>query len=160
MKEEKKYYLGIDPGSIVLGYAIIEKNGALIVLGHLDLKGEEEQKYVQIFSFLVELIQKYPIEKMAVEKPFLGINALSLIKLSRVLGVILLCAGQHNIVCYQIPPTIIKQNITARGNADKKEIASILGTKYGFNKEKYKNDATDALAIALSLLHLILNASK
>ena len=153
MKKEQ-YFLGIDPGSRVLGYALIDKNLTAIQVGTLQLKGAESEKYKTIFNFFQVLIQNYPPKALGIEWAFYGENVQSMMKLARVQGLLILLAGLHEIEHYEFAPTQIKQRLTGRGHAGKDQVADLISRKIAAQEDlkAMRNDATDALAIAYCTL--------
>ncbi len=146
--------LGVDPGTNVLGYAILEvdsKKLKLIDLGVMKLaKLEDHQtKLKEIFLQLQEIIETYLPKYLAIEAPFYGKNVQSMLKLGRAQGVCMAAAMTMGLEITEYSPKKIKQSITGNGNASKEQVSSmtehILKTKI---TTKYL-DATDALATAI-----------
>lgn len=146
--------LGVDPGTNVLGFGILEieqKNMRLLDLGVLHLRDEVEQpeKLKRIFERLQEIITQYQPREMAIETPFYGKNIQSMFKLGRAQGVAIAAAITKGLTVNEYSAKKIKQAVTGNGNASKEQVASMLSKilKTPLN-EKYL-DATDALATAV-----------
>lgn len=155
MQSSPKRILGIDPGTNVLGFAIIDadkKNIQVIEIGVVTfahLSNEQTVKLRYIFEQVQDLIQQYHPTEMAIEQPFFGKNAQSMLKLGRAQGVAIAAGMVNHLSTTEYMPKKIKKAVTGNGNASKEQVAgmleNILHTKFS---EKYF-DATDALAAAL-----------
>jgi len=146
--------LGLDPGTNILGYAIIEIINKKIELEHsgiVDLRSENNdyKKLQKIFNTIKELINKYHPNECAIESPFYGKNAQSMLKLGRAQGVAIAAILQSSLSVVEYAPRKIKLSITGNGNASKEQVAkmveSILNTKINFKTF----DQSDAIAIAI-----------
>jgi crossover junction endodeoxyribonuclease RuvC len=154
--------LGIDPGSRLLGYGLIEKNGnqvrvmdhGTVQLFHKEYKGipvdeTTPSRLKEIFVKLSEIIVQYKPQIMAVEKVFFAKNAVSALKLGQARGVVLLTAALHDLEIYEYSVTEVKSIITGHGRADKEQVAKMLTLVLGAT-EFATLDASDALALALA----------
>ncbi len=151
---EKYRILGVDPGTNILGYGIIEvenKAIALIDLGVLYLKEETEQseKLKRIFERLQKIITEFNPSQMAIEAPFYGKNVQSMFKLGRAQGVAIAAAITKGLTVTEYSPKKIKQAVTGNGNAAKEQVAAMLGTILRADLTDQYFDATDALATAV-----------
>jgi len=147
-------YIGIDPGTNVLGYAIIEiagKHVRLLDIGVLRMGSLETHplKLKRIFEGLQEIIIKYKPLVMAVEAPFYGKNPQSMLKLGRAQGVSIAAAMTNDVDVVEYMPKTIKLAVTGNGNASKEQLAAMLENILKIDISKYPLDATDALAAAL-----------
>ncbi len=146
--------LGIDPGTVVMGYGLIHiKNNkaSLITLGviKLDKLTEHSDRLKVIFERVVNLIDEYKPDELAIEAPFFGKNVQSMLKLGRAQGVAIAAALSKNIPMTEYSPKKIKMSVTGNGNASKEQVAAMLQSILKFeNTDKYL-DATDALAAAM-----------
>ncbi|MDF2450499.1 MAG: ruvC [Bacteroidota bacterium] len=146
--------LGIDPGTLIMGYGLIHiQNGklALISLGviKLDKFDEHSDRLKKIFERVVELIDEYKPDELAIEAPFFGKNVQSMLKLGRAQGVAIAAALSKNIPMTEYSPKKIKMSITGNGNASKEQVAAMIENLLNFkNSDKYL-DATDALGAAV-----------
>ncbi|MBK7872572.1 MAG: crossover junction endodeoxyribonuclease RuvC [Saprospiraceae bacterium] len=146
--------LGVDPGTNILGYGIIEvenKTMQLIDLGVLYLKEETEQpeKLKRIFERLQAIITEFKPSQMAIEAPFYGKNIQSMFKLGRAQGVAIAAAITKGLIVTEYSPKKIKQAVTGNGNAAKEQVAAMLGTILKADMSDQFSDATDALATAV-----------
>jgi len=149
-----KIILGIDPGTIVMGYGLISVQGnkiSLIDLGVLKPgKVKDGYKKLQlIFNTVSGLITKYQPDYFAIEAPFFGKNVQSMLKLGRAQGVAIAAAMRHGLEVVEYSPKKVKQSITGNGNAGKEQVMKMLQTILSFKENPKYLDATDALAVAL-----------
>lgn len=148
--------LGIDPGTNVLGFAVLDadkRTGMSVVeIGVITFKhiGEEQtDKLRYIFEQVQDLIRQYRPSEMSIEAPFFGKNVQSMLKLGRAQGVAIAAGMVNGLTITEYMPKKIKRAITGNGNASKEQVAGMLENilKQKF-QEKYF-DATDALAAAV-----------
>ena len=151
----KRYkILGIDPGTNVTGYSVIEISGkdiSVIAAGVFNLKsfGDHQTKLKEIFLQIQEVIETYLPREMAIEAPFYGKNVQSMLKLGRAQGVAMAAAMTMGVDIYEYSPKKIKLSITGNGNASKEQVHAMLEHRMKIKiSEKYL-DASDALATAV-----------
>ena len=150
----ERIILGIDPGTVVMGYGIIcvkGNNVSLIAAGILKLDPEDEHysRLKIIFETLLELIETHHPDELAIEEPFFGKNVQSMLKLGRAQGVAISAALYRQIPVFGYTPRKIKQSITGRGAASKQQVAAMLQQIFKYEEQPKYLDATDALAVAL-----------
>ncbi len=153
-KKEKYRILGVDPGSNVLGYAILDVNRQqtrAIVFDVISMAklSDHHQKLRRIFEELQKIITKYQPDQMAVEAPFYGKNVQSMLKLGRAQGVAIAAGITCGLSIAEYSPKKIKQSVTGNGNASKEQVAAMLRHTLSISLESAQLDATDALATAL-----------
>jgi len=153
-KKAVQRILGIDPGTNILGFAIIEiekKQLKLLELGvvHLSKLGDHAQKLKRIFERIQTIIDIYHPDHMAIEAPFFGKNPQSMLKLGRAQGVAMASAITKGVELTEYSPKKIKQSITGNGNASKEQVAAMLCQILKFKLGDHYLDATDALAAAV-----------
>lgn len=151
---EGKTLIGIDPGTNVLGYGVLQiRNGQphCRVLGVVTLGkyGDRYQKLRHIFERVSALVQEYRPDEMALEAPFYGENVQSMLKLGRAQGVAMVAALTQGIPVFEYSPRRIKQAITGQGGASKEQVAALLQKILGIGTTPKELDATDGLAVAL-----------
>jgi crossover junction endodeoxyribonuclease RuvC len=149
-----KIILGIDPGTIMMGFGLINvssSNISLIVMDVLKLSpGKDAYERLQIIHNKVcELVQTHRPDQLAIEAPFFGKNIQSMLKLGRAQGVAIAAAMQAGVPVTEYSPRKIKQSITGNGNADKLQVMKMLQRIVVFNDDPQYLDATDALAVAV-----------
>jgi crossover junction endodeoxyribonuclease RuvC len=146
--------LGMDPGTLLMGYAVIAvKNNSpcLVMMDVLKLAGSKDV-YVRlemIHSTVCLLIAKYKPTTFAIEAPFFGKNIQSMLKLGRAQGVAIAAAIQATLPVTEYSPKKVKQSITGKGNADKDQVWKMLQRILSIEEKPRFFDATDALAVAL-----------
>ena len=150
----EKIILGIDPGTTIMGYGIInvhKKKFELISMGVLDLAKlkTHELKLKKIFERTLQLIEEYKPDELAVEAPFFGKNVQSMLKLGRAQGVAMSAALYRNIPIFEYSPKKIKMSITGNGNASKEQVAAMLKSLLNIKELPKHLDATDGLAAAV-----------
>ena len=154
MKHISSRILGIDPGTNVLGFAVIEVDGEkvnVLEIGvlHLRDKGEHVDKLKEIFLEIQEIIEKYLPQDLAIEAPFFGKNVQSMLKLGRAQGVAMAAGMTMGLTITEYSPKKVKQSVTGNGNADKEQVMKMLQTILSFKGNPKQLDATDAVAVAL-----------
>ncbi len=153
--DKNRKIIGIDPGTTVLGYAIIEvlgKNKLKIhSLGVVRLNKYKDHytKLKIIYEKLSFLINTHQPDEMAIEAPFFGKNVQSMLKLGRAQGVAITAAMMHDMNVQEYAPRKIKQSITGNGNASKEQIAAMLKHLLKLDTLPKYFDATDALGVAV-----------
>ncbi len=155
MKKQQSYrLLGIDPGTNVLGYAVVEVQGKelrLLDIGVVQMHQMTEQqlKLKHIFERLQTIIRIYEPREMAIEAPFYGKNIQSMLKLGRAQGVAMAAGITLGVDTTEYSPRKIKQSVTGNGNAAKEQVAAMLGQILKVDLSAYDLDATDALGAAV-----------
>ena len=152
--------LGIDPGTQILGYSLLDTDAPspkIVVMDVLYLKKipEFNLRIKQIFLSTLRIIDSFHPDHLAIEAPFFGKNVQSMLKLGRAQGVAIAAAISRDLSVTEYEPSVIKQHITGNGNASKLQVATILQSILGFDNTPKYFDATDALAVAYTChLHL------
>jgi crossover junction endodeoxyribonuclease RuvC len=154
-KEQSFKILGVDPGTNILGYAILEIDGTrsrVIHFGvfHLEKYEDHHEKLKEIFLQLQEIIETYMPKILAIEAPFYGKNVQSMLKLGRAQGVAMAAAMTMGLEIHEYAPKKIKQSITGNGNASKEQVMSMLESILKIKITTQHLDATDALAAAMT----------
>jgi crossover junction endodeoxyribonuclease RuvC len=146
--------MGVDPGSQLMGYAVIaiHKNiPQLLVMDVLKLTKEKDiyARLEMIHTKIVSLIAQYQPNSFAIEAPFFGKNVQSMLKLGRAQGVAIAAAMQSKLPVTEYAPKKVKQSITGNGNADKDQVWKMLQVILNITEKPQYFDATDALSVAL-----------
>tara|TARA_B100001769_G_C22040681_1_gene559308 strand:+ start:19 stop:570 length:552 start_codon:yes stop_codon:yes gene_type:complete len=152
--QTNKIILGIDPGTSLLGYGLIqikEKKISLINMGviHLSKLQSHELKLKKIFSRILNLVDEYKPDEVAIEAPFYGKNVQSMLKLGRAQGVAMAASLYRDVPIFEYAPKKIKMSITGNGNASKEQVAGMLKSILNINEMPKNLDASDGLAAAL-----------
>jgi len=149
-----KIILGIDPGTTIMGYGILEIKGKKMVLMqmgvlHLSKLSSHELKLKKIFERTLGLIYDYKPDELAIEAPFFGKNVQSMLKLGRAQGVAMAAGLFRDIPIFEYSPKKIKKAITGNGNASKEQVAAMLKSLLNIEKMPKHLDASDGLAAAV-----------
>ena len=147
--------LGIDPGTLYMGYALLDTEGHQATVVEYDVLDVHkiEGQYARLqkeFFFLQELIDRYQPTELAIETQFVDKNPQTMIKIVHAQGVAIAAALSRDIPINEYSPMKIKMAITGNGHASKEQVADMLQRFLhleGANKPK-RLDATDALGIA------------
>ena len=144
--------LGIDPGSRITGYGIVDTDGhrtVYVTSGCVRIADDNVgEKLKTIFDAITELVHDTNPHELAIEKIFMHRNADSALKLGQARGAAICAATQHSIPVSEYTPTQIKQSVVGKGNAAKTQVqhmVRVLLNLPGFPQA----DAADALAAAL-----------
>ena len=137
-----------------MGYGIIHvtnNKAELIAMGSIELKKLETHflKLQKIFERTEYLINEYKPDEVAIESPFLGKNAQSMLKLGRAQGISIAAALSKNIPVFEYAPLKIKQSITGSGTSSKEQVAAMLVSLLKIKNLPKHLDATDGLAVAM-----------
>lgn len=148
--------LGIDPGTTVMGYGLIEirnNKPVMLTMGvvHLHKFGDHYKKLHRIFERVLALIDQYHPTELAIEAPFFGKNVQSMLKLGRAQGAAISAALYREMPVVEYAPLKIKMSITGNGAATKEQVAYMIKQILSVPEELILKelDATDGLAAAL-----------
>jgi crossover junction endodeoxyribonuclease RuvC len=146
--------LGIDPGTVVMGYGLIAVTGnkiTLIEMGvlHLAKYKDPYKRLLIIHNKVTELVRVHKPTGFAIEAPFYGKNVQSMLKLGRAQGVAIAAAMASGISAVEYMPKSVKQSVTGNGNATKEQVWKMLQQILQFKETPEFLDATDALAVAV-----------
>ncbi len=146
--------LGIDPGTINCGYAILEVNNhkpKLIEAGLIKMKSRILQE--QILEFIEGfdlIIKRHKIDEVAMEDMFFAFNPKSVIKLAQFRGAISLKILQEFGNFSEYTPLQVKKAVTGNGKAQKEQVAFMVKRLLNIKKEIKPLDITDAIAVSLT----------
>lgn len=147
--------LGIDPGTGILGFGVIDVNKqgkATLVDGGVirtPVKQADSERLKTIYEELTEIIKSTKPEIMSVEKLFFSQNVTTAMSVSQARGVVLLCGVQNNLELFEYTPQQIKLAITGYGKADKKQMQEMVKVVLGLQEVPKPDDCADALAAAI-----------
>lgn len=146
--------LGIDPGTVIMGYGLIgirQKQPELLAMGAAVLSKQSNayEKLRTIHEKVTTLISQYQPRQLAIEAPFYGKNVQSMLRLGRAQGVAIAAAMQAGLPVCEYSPKKIKLSVTGNGNAGKEQIWQMLERILHFKEKPAHFDATDAVAVAL-----------
>jgi crossover junction endodeoxyribonuclease RuvC len=154
MHIEARRILGIDPGTNILGYAVVEvikKEVRILGIDVLKMKPTDEHpdKLKEIFENMQKIIAHFKPTEMALEAPFHGKNVQAMLKLGRAQGVAMAAGLSAGLSVNEYAPKKVKQSVTGNGNSTKEQVAAMLSQTFRKNIETDYLDATDALAVAM-----------
>lgn len=154
MQQSPKLILGVDPGTQMMGYSLLQIDGKqlkLIDMNVIRLTRIKDmfERLGMINEAMSKIIREHKPTEMAIEAPFFGKNIQSMLKLGRAQGVAIGIAMDKGLPVAEYSPKKIKQSVTGNGNADKEQVWKMLKTILKIDAEVESYDATDALAVAL-----------
>ena len=150
--------LGIDCGSRVTGYGVIDSNGAdcvFICCGAIRSKSSDPlaDRLKTIYSGIVQIIRELEPEAAAFESLFYATNVQSALKLGHVRGVSMFAAAEANLPVYEYSPLEVKSAVTGYGRAEKPQVQQMVRALLKLNAPPQPYDASDALAVAICHIH-------
>ena len=145
--------LGVDPGTNITGYGVIEKERdriAGVVYGEIKrVKGEILSKCLaRIYDNLMEVVKSSTPDAIAMEDVFYGKNVKSLVKQAQVRGVVILASFHSSVPIYDYTPLEVKKAVVGYGRAEKRQVQQMVKAILNLS-ELPPVDASDALAIAI-----------
>ncbi|RIY37884.1 crossover junction endodeoxyribonuclease RuvC [Psittacicella gerlachiana] len=150
--------LGLDPGSVNMGYGIIEKTGSklkYITSGVISVKGSDiNSRLPIIYAQLQEVIKTYQPEHMVVEQVFIATNPQAAIKLGMARGIAILAGSLGGATIFELSARQAKKFVTGIGSAKKEQVNHMV-CRILHLTSKPKLDASDALALAISHAHTL-----
>ncbi len=146
--------LGIDPGTVVTGYGVIDfgqNKFKRLANGCIKLPSAKPlpEKLEIIYNELVRLIKIYNPDEFAIETAFYGKNVQSAMKIGYARGVSLLAAVHNKIPASEYSPGEVKKAVVGKGSASKEQVSYMVKAILNLKKVNFKPDESDALAIAL-----------
>lgn len=147
--------LGIDPGTGILGFGVIEadKGKAQLVDGGVirtPVKEDDAVRLQTIYEELSDIIAQTKPTEMAVEKLFFAQNVTTAMTVAQARGVVLLTGQQAGLAIFEYTPQQIKQALTGYGRAQKKQIQEMVRVILKLDKVPTPDDCADALAAAIT----------
>jgi crossover junction endodeoxyribonuclease RuvC len=146
--------LGIDPGTTVTGYGLVQINGnqpAIMTMGIMrpGKFDDHYQRLQYLHARALQIIDEFKPDVLAIEAPFYGKNVQSMLKLGRAQGVIMAAALYRQLPIFEYAPLLVKQSITGMGRASKEQVAYFLQNIFHLTDLPKELDATDAVAVAV-----------
>lgn len=154
MKVESQRILGIDPGTSVTGYGLVQVTGKKPVILQMGIMrpgkfDDHYQRLQYLHRRALDIIEEYKPDVLAIEAPFYGKNVQSMLKLGRAQGVIMAAALFHSLPIFEYAPLLVKQAITGMGRASKEQVSYFLQNIFHLTDLPKELDATDAVAVAI-----------
>ncbi len=150
----RKIILGVDPGTIITGYGVIEASNSELKLKTYNVIQSTSAEPLslrlkKIFDVLTGIFSKYQPDEFAIETTFYGKNVQSALKIGQARGVALLVAANFGISTEEYSPREIKKSVTGNGGASKRQVQYMVQSQLHLKTAPKYFDATDALAVAL-----------
>lgn len=160
MNKEYPIIFGIDPGTRITGYGIIQvtaRGFILLDFGCIRPKAELDAapKYYTLFNALQTLLAKHHPDYVAIETQFICKNVLSAMKLGKAQAAALIAAAALNIPVYEFAPKQAKRAVTGNGSASKEQIQKMVQLLLQLPHLPQPEDAADALALAICLANTL-----
>lgn len=147
--------LGIDPGTAITGYGVIDKQGRNstyvahgCITTHKDIP--KEKRLLSLEKQLIMVFKEYKPDVVAVESLFFFKNLKTAMPVSEARGVILLTIGRYKTPLYEFSPPQVKMAVVGYGNAEKKQVQKMVQLHLKLESIPGPDDAADALAVALT----------
>jgi len=153
--------LGIDPGTINMGYGVVDGGEEEVVLFnygvlHSPLRETIGKRLSHLYNGLLEVIAGSEPDVVAVEQPFvMSRNVKSALAIGRAQAVAILAASNRHIPVYEYTPTQVKQRVADYGASSKEQIQEMVRLQLGLSEVPQPSDAADALAVAICHLREI-----
>lgn len=146
--------IGIDPGTRVTGYGIIEVQGSnfrVIDYGCIrpPIKSKLSDRYLILFNSIDELLQKYHPNALAVETQYVEKNVQSAIKLGMARGTAIIAAKRHGLSVFEYTPSKAKLAVVGNGKASKQQVQGMIKLLLRLQVASIPEDAADALSLAI-----------
>jgi crossover junction endodeoxyribonuclease RuvC len=156
--------MGIDPGTQVTGYAILQRqNRGLVPLDYgcvrPPAKALVSKKRHIIYEAISHLLDLHQPEALAVESPFLGYNFRSALGLGMVYGIAILAATARGISVFAYAPSQAKKAVTGRGRGSKHQVQGMVQRLLNLSAPPEPQDASDAIALAICHIQAVLSGS-
>ena len=150
--------LGIDPGTITMGYGVIEsQNDEVVAVDYGALTAPERspigERLCYLYKGLLDIISRCQPDVLAVEQPFVAKNVQSALAVGKAQAIAILAAANKGIPSYEYTPAQIKQRVANYGAGSKEQIQQMVALQLGLSEIPSPSDAADALAVAMCHLH-------
>jgi crossover junction endodeoxyribonuclease RuvC len=146
--------LGIDPGTVVMGWGVIEDEDndlALVDFGTITVpqKLPMGERLNRLYNGLLKVVQLHKPDAVAVESPFVAKNVRTALAIGRAQALALLAAAQKDIPTFEYTPAQVKQRVASYGASSKEQVQEMVRLQLGMAAVPQPNDAADALAVAI-----------
>ncbi|MCX6003715.1 MAG: crossover junction endodeoxyribonuclease RuvC [Chloroflexi bacterium] len=154
--------LGIDPGTIVAGYGVVDSTDANLKMVSCGIvksspRLSPPERLSNLYKGLSEVVARYQPDVVAVEQPFVSNNVSTALAIGRAQAVAMLVAANQNLPVYEYTPAQVKHRVTSYGASSKEQIQQMVKLQLNLSELPQPSDAADALAVALchlSEMHL------
>ena len=146
--------LGIDPGTLNLGYGVVDEVGdgiSMVECGVLSLSSKVpvERRLASLYSKLVKIVAHYQPDEVAIEEPFVAGNARSALAIGRAQAIAILAAANRKLPVFRYLPTQVKRQVANYGGSSKEQVQEMVKIQLGLLQPPQPSDAADALAVAI-----------
>jgi crossover junction endodeoxyribonuclease RuvC len=146
--------LGIDPGTVVMGYGVIESEDdelTLVDFGAITVpeKSPIGARLSRLYQELLKVIRKHHPDCVAVEQPFVAKNVRTALAIGRAQAIALLAAAGKGIPTFEYTPAQVKQRVANYGASSKEQVQEMVRLQLNLAEVPQPNDAADALAVAI-----------
>ena len=150
--------LGIDCGSRITGYGVIDTDGVdcfFVQCGAIRLNPGDSlpERLHSIHAALVKIIANFKPDVAAFENVFYASNAQSALKLGHVRGASIVAAAEASLPVFEYSPLEVKGAVTGYGRAEKSQVQQMVQALLKLNTPPEPYDASDALAVAICHVH-------
>jgi crossover junction endodeoxyribonuclease RuvC len=149
--------LGVDPGSIVTGYGLVEKKQNQMTCVHAGTISSSSkipffQRIYTIYQSMVDIMERYHPYELAIEDVFFAKNVKSALKIGHARGAVFIAAVQSGTKIFEYSPLEIKQSVVGYGRATKEQVRSMVQVILNLETRPV-TDTSDALATAICHLN-------
>jgi len=146
--------LGIDPGTVTVGYGVIDSRNDELTLVDCGVittspRSPTAERLSSLYDSLSEIVSRFQPDVVAVEQPFVAKNANSALAIGKAQAVAILAATTRKIPTHEYTPTQVKQRVANYGASSKEQIQEMVKIQLGLSDVPEPDDAADALAVAL-----------
>jgi len=146
--------LGIDPGTITMGYGVIEvKDDEVALVDCSALTAPQPSTMGERLNYLhqrlLEVVSRYQPDVVAIEQPFMSKNVKSALAVGMAQAIAMLAAASKGIPIYEYTPAQVKQRVANYGGSSKEQVQEMVKIQLGLPEVPQPSDAADALAVAL-----------
>jgi len=148
--------LGVDPGTLVTGFGVLEKNGGgyeVIDFGCVKLSSRDDFPKRLKKIYLSNVIKRHRPDEFAIEDLFYAQNVKVALKMGHARGVAILAAANHKIPTAEYSPREVKMAVVGNGGASKQQVQKMIQHLLKLQQPPEPIDASDALAVAICHLH-------
>lgn len=162
LNQEPRRILGIDPGSLKTGFGVVDQKGSsfnYVTSGIIRIAAKPLPERLSIIaSGLIEIIEQYKPDLFAIEDVFFAKDPRAALKLGQARGAAITVAVLNNLEVGEYAPRLVKQTVVGTGSADKDQVQFMVKKMLSLDGE-LKEDAADALAVAICHAHHVNNKS-
>lgn len=146
--------LGIDPGYAIVGFGVVEYNGAAfraVEYGSILTEAHTpfDRRLCLIDEDMQEVLRRFQPDCMAIERLYFTTNQKTAIDVAQARGILILAAAKKGIPVYEYTPLQVKQSVVGYGKAEKHQVMDMTRRILKLEQIPKPDDAADALAIAI-----------